>query len=127
MVEDLAASVEWYGRNLGFRRHYDFELPGARASMIVRGDARLELYQVEGAVETDPGRRDVATVLRSTGINHLALLVEDLDAVVEDLQARAVEVAIHPTLMPNASGDRFAFIRDNEGALVELFEPAAVA
>lgn len=124
VVADLAASIAWYRDYLGFDHQYDFALPGARVSMIVRGDARLELYQVEGAAPRVADRLRVDTILKAVGINHLALTVDDLYASVADLEARGVEITIPPTFVPNDSGDRFAFIRDNEQMLVELIEPA---
>jgi hypothetical protein len=40
------------------------------------------------------------------------------------MAANSVEIAIPPSDVPNDSGGRFAFIRDNERTLVELFQPA---
>lgn len=124
VVADLAESVAWYRKYLGFEHQYDFSLPGAQVSMLVRGDARLELFQVEGSVSTPPERLDIATMLKFKGINHLALHVTDLQTAIDGLAAAGVEIAIPPSDVPNDSGDRFAFIRDNEGMLVELFQPA---
>jgi catechol 2,3-dioxygenase-like lactoylglutathione lyase family enzyme len=67
-------------------------------------------------------RQDVATTLMAGGVNHVALGVDDVDGVVAELTAAGVEIAIPPTDVPNGSGDRFAFIRDNERMLVEIFQ-----
>lgn len=42
-----------------------------------------------------------------------------------ELRAKGVSVASEPMESPNSGGSRFAFIQDNEGMLVELFEPAS--
>lgn len=124
VVQNLKSSVDWYCDFLDFKHQYDFALPGAQVSMIVRGDARLELYQVDGAVPVAPERLEVKTILKVGGINHMAFVVDDLDAAVADMAAKGVEIAIPPSDVPNDSGDRFAFIRDNERTLVELLQPA---
>lgn len=124
VVQDLKASVAWYEKYLGFEHEYDFVLPGAQVTMLVRGDAHLELYQVEDAPPVARERLEVDTILRAGGINHVAFLVEDLEAAVAELAAAGVEVAIAPTNVPNESGDCFAFIRDNERMLVELVQQA---
>ena len=53
-----------------------------------------------------------------------AILVTGLDQSVIDLAALGVEVVSPPKSVPDGSGDRFAFICDNERMLIELFEPA---
>jgi catechol 2,3-dioxygenase-like lactoylglutathione lyase family enzyme len=124
VVRDIAASVAWYREHFGFEHQYDFSFAGAQATMIVRGDARLEFFQVDGAVPMTSERQEFETNIRIGGINHLALAVKDLDKAVAALEANGVEIAIPPSNVPNESGDRFAFIRDNERMLVELFQPA---
>ena len=125
VVRDLEASVAWYRDHLGFEHQYDFAFLGARATMIVRGDARLEFFQVEGAAPMARERQAFETNLRIGGINHLALAFDDLDQAVAALEAKGVEIASRPADVPNGSGDRFAFIHDNERMLVELFQTAA--
>jgi catechol 2,3-dioxygenase-like lactoylglutathione lyase family enzyme len=125
VVRDLEASVAWYRRHLGFEHQYDYAFPGAQATIVVRGDARLEFFQVEGAAPMTSERQAFEASLRLGGINHLALEVDDLDAAVAALEAKGVEIAIPPSDVPNGSGDRYAFIHDNERMLVELFQPAA--
>jgi catechol 2,3-dioxygenase-like lactoylglutathione lyase family enzyme len=125
VVQNMRESLAWYRDNLGFEHQYDFTLPGAKVTMIVRGDARLELYQVEGAAPMMSERKEVETILKFEGVNHLGLTVEDLDATITALEAKGVEIVIPPTAVPNESGDRFAFIRDYERNLVELFQVAA--
>lgn len=125
VVQDLEASVAWYRDHLGFEHQYDYAFPGAQATMVVRGDARLEFFRVEGSTPMAPERQGYESNFRIGGINHLALAVDDLDETVATLEAQGVEIASRPANVPNASGDRFAFIHDNERMLVELFQPAA--
>jgi catechol 2,3-dioxygenase-like lactoylglutathione lyase family enzyme len=123
VVKDIEASILWYKEYLGFEKQYDFELPGAYATMMVLGNARLEFYQVKGALPVARERQEVDTVLQAEGVNHFAFTVADVNAAVDALQAKGVEVAVPPTNVPNGSNDRFAFIYDNNRMLVELLQP----
>jgi catechol 2,3-dioxygenase-like lactoylglutathione lyase family enzyme len=123
VVRDLQASLVWYRDHLGFEHQYSFTLPGAQVTMIACGDARLELFQVEGAGPMENERKEIKTILTIGGVNHFGLIVDDLDETVATLAAKGVEIAIPPSAVPNGSGERFAYIRDNERMLVELFQP----
>ena len=124
VVRDLASSIAWYQQYLGFKHQYDFELPGAKVTMLVLGNARLELYEVEGASPIIKERQEVGTVLKAEGINHFAFGVDNVDTAIAALESKGVEIAVPPTNVPNSSGDRFAFIYDNERMLVELLQAA---
>jgi predicted enzyme related to lactoylglutathione lyase len=47
--------------------------------------------------------------------------VRDLDAMVEQLRAAKIEVAVDPEVYPNG---RFARVHDPEGNPIELWQPA---
>jgi catechol 2,3-dioxygenase-like lactoylglutathione lyase family enzyme len=122
VVRDIATSAAWYARHFGLEHLSDYELPGARAAMIGRGGVRIELIQPDVADPIRPEQLDVATTLRSGGTHHLALAVADLNATLAALAAEGIEIAIAAGTVPDGSGDRFAFVRDNERMLVELVE-----
>jgi catechol 2,3-dioxygenase-like lactoylglutathione lyase family enzyme len=124
VVQDLQASIVWYRDHLGFQHQYSFTLPSARVTIIARGDARLELFEVEGAAPIADERKEVESMLSIGGVNHFGLVVDDLDGIVGTLTEKGVEIVIAPSPVPNGSGDRFAYIRDNERMLVELFQSA---
>ena len=69
-------------------------------------------------------REDIETFLKRGGVNHFALNVDELEETVAALAAKGVEIVIPPSSVPNNSGDCFAYIRDNERMLVELFQSA---
>ena len=52
---------------------------------------------------------------------YLNFRVRDLDAMVAQLQKAGIAVKIEETIYPNG---RFAHLRDPEGTLIELWEPA---
>ena len=123
VVQDLDASLAWYREHLGFERSTGYTIPGARAVFASHGEVRLEFFETEGAAPMSPDRETPATNLKLGGINHFAIAVDDLDATLAELQAKGVEIASPPREVPDGRGDRFAFIRDNERMLVELFQP----
>ncbi len=125
VVNDLQSSLDWYRDKLEFEHQYSFTLPGAQVAMLVRGEARLEIFQVEGAAPGANEREDIETLLKRGGVNHFALNVDELEETVAALAAKGVEIVIPPSSVPNNSGDRFAYIRDNDRMLVELFQPAS--
>lgn len=122
VVQDLDASVAWYARCLGFERLSEYSFPGARVAFIGLGDLQLELFQTEGAAPMAAEREAPATNLKIGGVNHFAIAVDDIDAAVEELRSKGVEIVSPPALVPNGRSDRFAFVRDNERMLIELFE-----
>ena len=122
VVQSLDASLDWYREHLGFERLTEYVIPGARVAFASRGDLRLEFFQTEGATPMSPERANAQSNLKLGGINHFAIGVDDLEALVSELQAKGVEVASPPREVPDGRGDRFAFIRDNERMLIELFQ-----
>ena len=124
IVQDLEKSIAWYKQHLGFERLTDFSFPGAQVAFIGRGDLKLEFFQVDGASPMAAERKEAEPNLTIGGINHFAIVVEDIDVTVAELQAKGVELAYTMNIVPDGSGDRWAFIRDNEGMLIELYQPA---
>ncbi|MDG6080272.1 bleomycin resistance protein [Erythrobacter litoralis] len=125
VVQDLEESIAWYAKHLGFEHQSGFEFPGAKVAFIARGSLRLELFQIEGASPMATERKEAVSNLSIGGINHFAIVVDDLDKTVAELQADGVELAYTVNDVPDGSGDRWTFIRDNEGMLIELYQPAS--
>lgn len=124
IVQDLEVSIAWYAKHLGFERQSEFGFPGGQVAFIARGSLRLELFQIEGASPMAAERKQAESNLAIGGINHFAIVVDDLDETVAELQANGVELAYSLNDVPDGSGDRWTFIRDNEGMLIELYQPA---
>jgi len=124
-VRDLEATITWYEKHLGFKRLTDFGFPGARVAFIGRGDLRLEFFQIENATPMEDGRKEAESNLSFGGINHFAIFVDDLDGTLIDLKSKGVEQAFTLNVVPDGSGDRYTFIRDNEDMLIELYQPGS--
>ncbi len=124
VVQNIETSEAWYVDHLGFERMYAYGWPGVKAVFIGRGDFRMELFQNDQATPMSAERQAAPTNLKIGGMNYFAILVEDVNAAIAELQAKGVEVISPPKQVPNSGGDRFAFTHNNEGMLVELFQPA---
>jgi lactoylglutathione lyase len=112
-VADLDATRAFYEGVLGLAPDRTFDLDG-RHYHDVRGDggAALQFVVDPADEETGPG----------AGPNHVAVVVADVDEVVERVRAHAA--ASVETEPETPAGRRLAFVRDPDGYRVELLEPA---
>jgi catechol 2,3-dioxygenase-like lactoylglutathione lyase family enzyme len=111
VCSDLPASERWFVDGLGA------ELVERRES---RGMPTVELSLAGVRVLLRSGER-LTGGEAGFGLDHLALDVAGVDALVEQLQARGVEIARGPQDSPR---NRVAFIRGPDDLVVELVQPA---
>ena len=111
---DLAASEAWF-------------LDGVGAELVERRDSRgsstseLCLAGVRVLLRSAREGEDLAADgHRRYGTDHFGLEVADVDAVVETLRSRGVEIAIEPR---NSPMNRIAFIKGPDSVLIELVQP----
>ena len=137
-VPDLEAAIAWYGEILGFKVQFrmGIESIGAKGAFIRRGNLRLELWQMAGGSQVPPGRREPNSDLQTGGTKHVAFAVDDLQACLEELARRGVDIAAvqrdpAQPMLPDADPlgkDKppafAAFIRDPAGVLIELIDAA---
>lgn len=124
-VPDLEAAIVWYGDVLGFvveTRMEVAQIP-ARIAWLRRDGFRIELFEVGGAAPLPAERRMPNSDLKTHGTKHLAFSVPDLDAFVDELKTRAVDIAMHTRI----HGQPMAFIRDNAGTLIEIVQASSFA
>jgi methylmalonyl-CoA/ethylmalonyl-CoA epimerase len=86
--------------------------------MLKRGALRIELFEVPGAAPLPGDRRDMHADLHTHGHKHVAFAVENVDRIVEEMQARGADIVI----TRRAPWGAFLFIRDNVGNLIEFVE-----
>ena len=77
------------------------------------GDCELELFCVSGA----PARPSYP---EACGLRHLAFQVEEIEKVIEELEAKGVEV--EPVRIDEFTGKKMTFFRDPDGLPLELHE-----
>jgi catechol 2,3-dioxygenase-like lactoylglutathione lyase family enzyme len=114
VCSDMKASERWLIDGLGA------ELVERRES---RGVATSELKLVGLRVllrAAGEGETVLSGTSRRYGVDHFALEVRDVDATVERLRARGVEIARDPADSPQ---NRVAFIRGPDDVVIELVQP----
>ncbi|WP_406637601.1 VOC family protein [Amycolatopsis sp. WGS_07] len=126
-VADLGAQQRWYAEALGFTEVVEtFEVPeaGVRTAVVqTAGGVRLEL--IERAGSTRPATfDDPMDALRAQGYGHWAVEVDDLDAAYARLTGAGAQ-PVWPPADAVQPGARFAYVKDPEGNLIELIQPAA--
>jgi catechol 2,3-dioxygenase-like lactoylglutathione lyase family enzyme len=121
LVSDVERAVRFYTQALGLTevpRPSTFDTPGAWLQV---GDQQIHLVG-----ESAPGRTremnppwDPAEIAIGYS-NHLALLVDDLDAAVERAQEHGVQPA--GEIFARGDGVRRTFVTDPDGHVIELME-----
>jgi methylmalonyl-CoA/ethylmalonyl-CoA epimerase len=118
-VKDLAEAVQAY-EALGFAVEARHEVPTekVRAAFLPVGESHLELLE-----PTDPSSVIARFLEKRSGLHHVCVLVEDIDAALAELKARGVAV-LDETPRVGAGGCRVAFVhpRGAAGVLLELKE-----
>jgi len=120
-VKDLGEAVKSY-EALGFAVDATHEVPTekVRTAFLPAGESHLELLE-----PTDPSSVIARFLEKRSGLHHVCVLVEDIDAALAELKARGVPV-LDETPRIGAGGCRVAFVhpRGAAGVLLELKEEA---
>ena len=120
-VKDLAEAVRAY-EALGFavEARHDVPTEKVRTAFLPVGESHLELLE-----PTDPSSVIARFLEKRSGLHHVCVLVEDIDAALAELKARGVPV-LDETPRLGAGGCRVAFVhpRGAAGVLLELKEEA---
>jgi methylmalonyl-CoA/ethylmalonyl-CoA epimerase len=118
-VRSLDEAVRTYER-LGFKVESVHEVPTekVRAAFLPVGESRLELLE-----PTEPGSVIARFLEKRSGLHHVCVLVEDIEAAMAELRAAGVEL-LDQRPRPGAGGSRVAFVhpRSAAGVLLELKE-----
>lgn len=116
-VASLDAAARAY-QALGFAVEsvHDVETEKVRAAFLPIGETRLELLE-----PTDPSSVIAKFLERRSGLHHVCLLVDDIEAALRELKAKGVPL-IDEKPRQGAHGCRVAFLhpRAAAGVLVEL-------
>jgi methylmalonyl-CoA/ethylmalonyl-CoA epimerase len=118
-VESLATALPLFESLIGAEGSAteDVESQGVRVAFVGSGGGRLELLEPLGP-DTAVGR---FLQRRGPGLHHVAFRVAELEATLDTLAARGVEL-IDRAPRPGAGGHRVAFLhpRSTGGVLIEL-------
>jgi methylmalonyl-CoA/ethylmalonyl-CoA epimerase len=119
-VPNLAESIDWYTKVLGFEVERQFPIPQipATVAMLKRGDLRVELFELPDAKPLPPERREPHTDLQTCGNKHLAFAIKHVDTVAEELKRLGADIVFVGHFQHGSN----IFLRDNAGNLIELVE-----
>jgi catechol 2,3-dioxygenase-like lactoylglutathione lyase family enzyme len=135
-VRDLGRSLAFYRDVLGLEVVLEQEKQGGYLGAIVGypdahvrmahvrapgSDHRIELFEY---VQPAPEERPLEP--RQIGPTHVCLLVDDLAGAYERVRAAGLETLSPPVEVDTGAnaGSRALYVRDPDGILLELFEPA---
>lgn len=120
VVEDIEKALAVYRDALGLPLDHISEEPAeeVRVAFLPTANAEIELIQ---PTTTESG---VARFLakRGEGLHHICLAVESIEAAVQALQNRGLEVMGEPKY--NKRGEKYVFVhpKSAHGVLLELYE-----
>ncbi len=121
VVADIEEALAFWRDALGLEVSEVAEVPRERSAIAF---LPLENGEIELVQPTDE-ESGVARYLskRGPGMHHICLEVDDLDAMLQRLKARGVQL-INPEPVTKENGVRYAFIHPKSafGVLVELYE-----
>jgi metallo-beta-lactamase class B len=120
-VPNIAESIAWYEKMLGFKGTVRPGQPGARQQVadLRRGNITIELFQLADAAPLPESRKSPSEDFRTHGVKHFGFEVKNLPAVLAELKAKGVKMAFDLRITPT---EDFAFISDNSGNAIELIE-----
>lgn len=115
-VSDIEATLEFYVEELGLEKTNDFVGGDDARNVYVRGESDTEI-QFKHNPDHDLG--EPAT----QRFDHLALEVDDTDALVERLTEETESELVRGPLDSTGVSGRIAFVTDPDGYVLELIEP----
>src|SRR5213592_832505 len=118
---DIDAAVDWYTSVLDFTVERRFEAGGMTFAFLVNDNVKLELMHT-ARENVQPEVTDVHASLTHERLHHLCVAVDDVDAAVEELRSRGVNLVGGPLDVPPIN-QRIAFITDNARNVIEITSP----
>jgi catechol 2,3-dioxygenase-like lactoylglutathione lyase family enzyme len=122
-VPSLDEAIDWYRRVLGFEleKRFYIEAAGSHTAMVKKGTLRFEIFEVAGAAPLPQDRRHPPSDVRTHGNKHVAFRVADLDAFLDEVEAKGADVAF----VVREDFGKGCFLRDCAGNLIEFVEEPA--
>ena len=113
-VADLDRSIKFYTEHIG--------LKFIRRREVKKNNAEIAFLEDEsgGAIELTHWR-DKKNLLEGDNFDHIAFEVGNIKAVVDELKANGVTIAMEPFSL-DGSSSKIAFIKDPDGNWLELIE-----
>ena len=124
-VSNLSRSIDFYGKNFGFSCERVIELPdrNGRVALLRRAGFTIEMFEFAGALPLPDDRKTPTADLKTIGVKHFALQVDDILAASDFLKRNGVEFISEVTV--GVRGLRRFFVKDPDGIGIEVTESAA--
>ena len=111
-AKDIKQALAFYTEVLGLEHLETIEILGNQYYFVGNEQTRIEIEQAPAQADWEPVERG--------GLQHFALIVEDLEALFRRLRERGVKVIIPPSrFRPDR---KIAFIEDPDGSRIQLIE-----
>jgi methylmalonyl-CoA epimerase len=122
-VSDLQASLAFFKDVLGLHVESSEDVASQRVKATFLNTGQSTLEMLEGTSDDSPIAKFIGK--RGTGLHHVALRVDDIEAALAHLRSRGIRL-IDEKPRPGAEGALVAFIHPSaaHGVLVELKQPA---
>jgi methylmalonyl-CoA/ethylmalonyl-CoA epimerase len=124
-VSNYDETLQWYQDKLDatIKREWAVDVfPDLKLAYLQVYGFRIEIVSSTQSRLGMPEARDFGEGLRTSGIGHFCFRVEDVDAVLAELNRRGVPAFVELGSYPDA-GVRLCFVKDNNGNLIELVTP----
>ena len=121
-VSNLNRSIEFYQRNFGLSCERIIEMPKGRGkfALLKKHGFTIEMFQLSDALPLPDDRKAFESDLRTIGVKHFAIRVQDILGAYEFLKKNAVEFSSEPVV--GGRGFRRFFLRDPDGIQIEITE-----
>ena len=120
ICSDYAQSKHFYTEILGLQivaEHYRAERASYKLDLALPDGGQIELFSFP-----NPPERPSKT--EAQGLRHLAFAVDNIDACVNILQNKGIE--LEAVRVDEYTGARFVFFKDPDGLPLELYEKTAL-
>jgi len=120
-VSNIEASINWYREVLDFELISCKDMPmlKAKVAFIKHGNFEIELFEHYESNALPADRLIPNLDIKTQGTKHICFQVENIDSLINRFQGEAVDVVIGPMMVER---DYVAFIRDNNGTLIEFIQ-----
>lgn len=125
-VFNFEETIQWYKEKLGFREERRWtvkELPGVQLAYLELNGFRIEVVSSSKGKALPIPSDFVEHIAETKGYAHLCFRVDDVDAVMAELNRRGVPTFVPATDYPRGAERRVGFIKDNSGNVIELAGP----
>ena len=121
-VVDLDRSISFYRRICGLvcKKKYRHPEIGLTIALLKKGDCALELFAFKKHIPLPKYRKTLDSDLRTLGVKHFSVESADIESAYKKLKKAKVRFATGLRVFDD--GKRYFFIKDPDGALIEVME-----